>query len=194
MLEHKKSDGKELRDKAKAHTFGPLYGKNSGSKDEQKYYQAFKEKYHVCHSAQNSWVEEVLKTKRFRTATGLIFYWPDTEVTSSGFITNSNNIFNYPIQMFATADLAPTAVCLLWHQLYAEGMKSFLINEVHDSCVIEEAPDEGEKLGNLVEQTMTADVIDFMDKVIGFKIDFPIRIEQESHSHWGAELLDKTTV
>lgn len=177
------------RQSAKPHTFKPLYGGRSGTAAEKEYYQAFREKYHVCHATQNAWVEEVLKTKKLRTVTGLIFYWPNCEVKDHGYITHSQQIFDYPVQMFATADLAPTAVCLLWHSMKELKLESFLINEVHDSCVIEEKPEESEKLGNLITQVLSKDVIGFLEQVIKFKIDFPIRVDQESFDHWGSNLI-----
>lgn len=177
--------GKEIRDSSKADTFGPLYGKTSGSKAQQRYYAAFREKYNTCHTMQQNWVYEALKTKKLRTVTGLTFYFPDTQMQASGYITNSNSIFNYPIQMFATADLAPTAVCLLWHHMKAMGLKSFIINEVHDSVLIEESDDEREIVGNLVENCMSKYISGFIEQVIGYKINFPLTVEQASDSHWG---------
>jgi len=180
----KTTDGDRIRTNSKPHTFKPMYGGQSGSDAERAYYKAFREKYRVLNKTQKDWVYEVLKNKKLRTVTGLIFYWPDTKMTSSGYITNSNNIFDYPVQMFATADIAPTGVCLLWHCMKAEGMKSFLINEVHDSMVAEECPEESEKLGNLIEFCLSKYVVEFLKTVIGFEINYPINIEQKSCSHW----------
>lgn len=172
------------RQDAKKSTFKPLYGGFSGTKAEKEYYLAFREKYTQCYNTQMGWVYEVLKTKKLRTVTGLIFYFPDTEIQSSGYITNTSNIFNYPVQMFATADIAPTASCLLWHQMKVRGLNSFLINAVHDSVLVEENPDESVELGNLIENTLSKDVIGFLKKVIGFEINYPLTIEQSSNTHW----------
>ncbi len=172
------------RNNSKPHTFKPLYGGRSGSPAEQAYYQAFREKYHQCYKTQMDWVYEVLKTKKLRTASGLIFYWPDIRMERNGYITHTQQIFDYPVQSFATADIAPTGVCLLWHHMKVNQMKSFLINEVHDSVVLEQAPEESEKLGNLVEKCLSLEVVDFMEKVINFKITLPITVEQKVSQWW----------
>ena len=173
-----------IRDDAKRHTFKPLYGGTSGTKAERAYYQTFREKYWQCYKVQQGWVYEALKTKQLKTVSGLIFYFPDIHMESSGYITHQNQIFDYPVQMFATADIAPTGVCLLWHQLKARKLKSFLINEVHDSMVMEECPEESEEIGNLVTKALSNDVIGFLKQVIGFEINFPITVEQKVSQFW----------
>lgn len=172
------------RQDAKPHTFKPLYGGASGTKAEQTYYKWFKERYKGIDAMHNAWIEEVIRTKQLRTVTGLIFYWPNTDYTSSGYITNNESIRNYPVQMFATADISPTGVCLLWHELKARDMQSFIINEVHDSVIVEEEPSESELVGNLLEKCLSKDVVGFFEKVIGFNINYPLEIEQKVCSNW----------
>lgn len=172
------------RQDAKPDTFGPLYNKQNGTKEQKRYYEAFRKRYQKTYETQQGWVTEVLKTKQLRTVTGLIFYWPDTEYVAGGYIRNSTNIFNYPIQMFATADIAPTGVCLLWHYMKALGLKSFIINEVHDSVVIEENPEDAGLMGNLVEKALSKDIVEFLEKVLNYKINFPLEVEQKLSTHW----------
>jgi len=172
------------RQDAKSHTFKPLYGGTSGTKAEQTYYKWFKDRYRAIDAMHMRWIEEVIKTKQLRTVTGLIFYWPNADYTSSGYITNNESIRNYPVQMFATADISPTGVCLLWHELKARNLKSFIINEVHDSVIVEEEPNESEEVGNLLEKALSKDVVGFFKKVIGYDINYPLEVEQKSLSHW----------
>ena len=182
------------RQGAKPHTFKPLYGGRSGTKAEQAYYAAFREKYYQCYNTQMGWVYEVLKNKKLRTASGLILYFPDIQMQASGYITHSNQIFDYPVQMFATADLAPTASCLLWHHMKVRGLKSFLINEVHDSILLEENPEESKILEELVTQCLSVEIIPFLEQVIDYKINFPLTIEQTCNSHWDWELSNEKIV
>lgn len=175
---------KDTRQEAKAHTFKPLYGGTSGTKAEQKYYALFKEKYAGISAMHDAWIGEVVRTKQLRTVTGLIFYWPNCDYTSSGYIVNNESVRNYPIQMFATADIAPTGVCLLWHELKARGLESFIINEVHDSVILEEAPNESEEVGNLLEKCLSKDIVWFFRKLINFDINYPLEIEQKSMTNW----------
>lgn len=177
-------DGDELRTESKPHTFKPLYGGTSGTKKEQAYYSAFRLRYPDIDRMQNGWIKEVLDTKQLRTVTGLIFYWPDTAYTRSGYIQNTSSISNYPIQMFATADLSPTGVCILWHKMKALELKSFIINEVHDSVLAEQHPEEGVILRNLIDESLSKDVIEFFDKLIGFKLTFPFVAEQHEGDTW----------
>lgn len=175
------------RQEAKASTFKPLYGGSSGTEAEKRYYEAFKKKYCAIEDMQKGWTKEVLEKKQLRTVSGLIFYWPDTEYSSSGYLHNTSKIYNYPVQMFATADIAPTSTCLLWHHIKGLGLESFIINEVHDSVLLEENPKESEVLGNLVEQVLTKEIVSFLEKVINYKINYPLEIEQKSLSNWDWE-------
>lgn len=171
------------RHNAKPHTFKPLFGGNSGTKAEKAYYKAFREKYHEVYAMQERWVQTVLKTKKLRTVTGLTFYWPDTTVDGN-YITNTPSIFNYQIQMFATGDIAPMGTVLLWHHLKALNLKSFIINAVHDSVVLEEAPEESELVGNLMVEAMSKDIVWFFDKLIGFNLNYPMEIETKVNQWW----------
>src|SRR5207302_5590559 len=92
---------KTSRQNAKPHTFKPLYGGMSGTAAEKRYYAAFRAKYKGVYEEQTRWTWEVLNKKQLRIASGLIFYWPDTEISRSGYISNTSSIFNYPVQSFA---------------------------------------------------------------------------------------------
>lgn len=176
--------GEELRSDVKPHTFKPLYGGQSGTPNEVAYYEAFRKKYPQITEMQRGWVDEALETQQLRTATGLIFYFPGTEYTRSGYVQNSTNIMNYPVQMFATADIAPTGVALLWHNMKAHELKSFLIAEVHDSAVAEEHPDDKEIMEQLIPKCMAEDIVPFFKQVIGFDINYPMEVEYKLNTHW----------
>ena len=173
------------RQDAKSHTFKPLYGGSSGTKAEQTYYAAFKERYKGIAAAQEQWKTEVLKTKKLVIETGMIFYWPDTRITESGYITNSTSICNYPVQSFATADIIPIAVTYLWHRMRDSNLKSFITNTIHDSAIKEVCPDEVEKTRELSYQAFTADVYNYLKKI--FNIDFTVPLDAETvgYVHWG---------
>ena len=173
------------RQGAKAHTFKPLYGGSSGTEAEQRYYQAFKDKYPGVAGAQEEWKQTVLKTKQLRTVTGLIFYWPDTKMQASGYITNSTAICNYPVQMFATADIIPIAVTYLHHRMVAAKLKSFLTNTVHDSAISEVYPDERDVMKELYQYTFTTDVYNFLIKVFGIEFNVPLECDVKFTKNWG---------
>ena len=182
----KTTEGKALRYSAKQFTFGPMYGKVRGTPAQVKYFDAFRSKYQTMTDMQQGWVDEVLESpdNSLTTVTGLKFYFPGTQYTSNGYVTNSTNIKNYPIQMFATADISPTGVALWWHHMKSLELQSFLIAQVHDSGVAETHPDEIEIVKEVADRCMTVEVVDFLKKVIKFKINYPLETEIDVCEHW----------
>jgi DNA polymerase-1 len=176
---------KEKRNQAKAHTFKPLYGGKSGTDDEVRYYTAFREKYPDITAMQQGWVDECLEHQKFRMVTGLWIYFPGTQWNSDGtFVKNSTKILNLPVQQFATADIAPLGVTLLWHYMHVANLKSFLVNEVHDSCIAEVHPDEIEQFRDLAKSAMVDDMIEKMSSIIGFRIKYPMAVDVEVKTNW----------
>jgi len=175
---------KGIRTASKAHTFKPLYGGESGTESEQRYYRAFKDKHKDIAATQERWKREVLGTKKLKTVTGLEFSWPDTYMTRSGYITNSTSICNYPVQSFATADIMPIAITYLWHRIKAEGLRSFLVNTVHDSGIAEIHPEEVEKYSDIAELSFTSDVYTYLDTIYNIDFNVPLEAEVEIYTHW----------
>jgi DNA polymerase I len=183
-LAEKSPEREEVRNQAKSHTFKPLYGGQSGTDDEVRYYKAFREKYPDITRMQQGWVDECLKHQQLRMVTGLIVYFPGTEYTHTGFVKNSTKILNLPVQQFATADIAPLGITILWHYLHRNQMESFLINEVHDSGLAEIAPGEEETFTALAQRAMVDDMITKMEIITGFKINYPMQVDVKIKSHW----------
>jgi DNA polymerase I-like protein with 3'-5' exonuclease and polymerase domains len=171
------------RQDAKPFTFKPLYGGNSGTKRERAYYAAFRERYRGIYDTQMSWVYHVLEHKSLRTATGLTFYWPDTEVTSSGYITNTASIFNYPIQSFATADISQLSLVLCWH--FLRDMASFICNTVHDSGVVESPEEEVDKVKEIMVHCYTEEIYSVLDRLYNYRFDFPLGLGIKVGEFWG---------
>jgi len=65
-----------------------------------------------------------------------------------------------------------------------KGLKSFMVNEVHDSVIIEEAPEEHEIMQELSETCMTEKVVEYLKQVFDINYNYPLAIDQETHSHW----------
>jgi len=171
------------RQDAKPHTFKPLYGGQSGTPRERAYYAAFRERYHSIYDTQMSWVYSVLEHKALKTATGLVFYWPDTKVTKSGWITNTPSIFNYPIQMFATADISQLSMLLVWHSL--RGMASYISNTVHDSSVLECPSVELELVKEILVDAYTSRIYDTLLDLYGYSFSMPLGIGVKVGDFWG---------
>lgn len=175
---------KAQRQAAKPETFKPLYGGQSGTKAQRKYYAAFRKRYKDVYNTQTDWTLEVLKHGHLRIESGLIFYW-DVKQTKSGYITQTPSIFNYPVQSFATADIIPISLVYLWHMMHAAGLRSFIVNTVHDSVIAEIAPGEEEKFNELCKKAFTRDVFAYLRRVYSVEFVCPLGVETKLGDHWG---------
>ena len=86
------------RQDAKASTFAPLFGGGGKSDAQRAYAKAFKEKYKGIAETQKGWTYEVLADGCLRTPYGMIFHWPGTKMSVTGYIDNTTSIYNYPIK------------------------------------------------------------------------------------------------
>lgn len=173
------------RQEAKAHTFKPLYGGSSGTKAEQTYYSAFKEKYQGIASTQQGWIDRVLAGKKLKTTSGLTFYWKDTTISSSGYVSNTTAICNYPVQSFATAEIIPIAVTYFWHRLKRSKCDGFIVNTIHDSVVCEVPDDQRELFTELAVQSFNVDLLEYLRQVYNVDFNVPLSIGVKHGKHWG---------
>lgn len=176
---------KEIRTKAKADTFKPLYGGSSGTKAQQTYYEAFKQKHKGIVSWQEENIQTALSKGKFTIPSGLIFYFGGTRITDTGYITNTANICNYPVQSFATADIVPIGVTFFWHRIRAAGLKSFIVNTVHDSVIGEVHPDEIEEYDAIAKKAMEEDTLRVLKKLYNYEFTTPLEVEGEFFDNWG---------
>ena len=176
---------KEQRTAAKSETFKPMYGGESGTARQKAYYAAFREKYSGVYNAQQGWVASVLKDKQLVTPWGLVFYWPDTTMDSRGYVRNKANIFNYPIQSFATADIIPVSLVLSFWRCREQGINVRFVNTVHDSVCIEAAPEELDKLRKTLLVSWLRDTYRYLDRVYGIEMRVPLGVGLTTGRHWG---------
>ena len=172
------------RTPAKAHTFKPLFGGTSGTKDERRYYQAFREKYAAITATQDGWVHDALMSRMQVLPTGLILHWPNIKMTKSGYIEGNTSVRNYPIQNLATAEIIPIGVTYVWHHMKDRDMRSILINTVHDSMITDEDPSETEELNDITENAFSGEVVQYLDKVYNINFNVPLEVEAETATHW----------
>ena len=171
------------RTAAKEHTFKPLYGGNSGTPREVEYYEAFRKKYASVEATQKSWCLKVLNEGKLRIESGLVFYWPGTKMSRSGYIDNTPSIYNYPIQSFATADIIP--ISLVYTYWGAQHMDARIINTVHDSIVVDVAEECVEELKYVVKDAWLDKTYEFLDKVYGVRMTIPLAAGWKAGTHWG---------
>ena len=145
------------RQEAKSRTFAPLFGATQGSPAEVAYYNAFREKYKGIAAWHKRIEEEAILTKKIVSQSGREYAFPHCKRSKNGGATQRNRIRNYLVQGFATGDIVPWAVILIANALYLHGLRSKVINTVHDSCILDVHPDEttvapryvGQALGKL---------------------------------------------
>jgi DNA polymerase I-like protein with 3'-5' exonuclease and polymerase domains len=175
------------RQDAKAHTFKPLYGGQSGTVDEKRYYSFFRDKYAGITETQQGWIDEVLETGRLVTEWGMRYYWPDTTMDRSGYVKNTTSICNYPVQAFATAEIIPIALTSFWHRIQEEGLQMMIVNTVHDSIIVELPEEEVDDFHRLAQQCLIEDVYPYLEKVYGVKLTVPLGCGVMTGSHWGSK-------
>ena len=162
------------RQDAKAHTFKPLYGGVTGTEDEKRYYTKFLEKYKDIKTWHDRLQSEAIRYKRIKLPTGREYSFPYAERTPWGGSTYGTQIKNYPVQGFATADIVPLACINIYKLMKDKGVKSLLVNTVHDSIVADVYPGEEDVMSDIFNQG-TADVIPALKQY--YKIDFNVPLD-----------------
>jgi len=180
------------RQDAKPHTFKPLYGGTSGTPKEREYYAAFAKKYHQITDTQRGWTHKVLNDKRLVTEYGLVFHWPDCKMTQSGWIMYTTNIYNYPVQGFATAEIIPCAMICAWHRM--ADLESFLVNTVHDSIIAELHPDEVDVWHDVAKTCLIDDAYAMIQKLYSVSLTVPLGAGVMVDTHWASKAAKESEV
>jgi DNA polymerase I-like protein with 3'-5' exonuclease and polymerase domains len=171
------------RQDAKPHTFKPLYFGGSGTEAEKRYYQAFKDKYVQIAEWQQRNFATVLKTGRLTLPTGRQYDFPGTKRGPTGYVTNSTQIANWPVQGVATADFVPCVIILLSKALRRSGLLSKLILTVHDSIAFDVYPGERNALVRLIDDCFGA-LSDDIFRRYNYKINVPFAWEIKVGKNW----------
>jgi len=182
----------DMRQRAKADTFKPLFGGQSGSPAQRAYYSAFSKKYFGIADTQRSWANKVVENKKLVTEYGLIHYWPNCTMSSSGYISYTTSIYNYPVQGFATAEIIPLAIVCAWHRM--KDMESFLVNTVHDSIIAELHPDEVDAWHEIAQTCLIDDCYDVLHKLYNIDLTIPLGAGVMVSSHWGDKVAKDSEV
>lgn len=173
----------DQRQAAKPHTFKPVYGGTSGTKRERAYYAAFKERYHVLARKQDEWVMEVLQHKELVTEWGMRYYWPRARMSRDGYVNVKSQVYNYPVQAFATAEIIPIALAFFMQMI--QGHRIVVLNTVHDSVVCRVHVSETDFFVKTAVDVWHK-VYAYLAKVYGIT-DFyiPLGTEVVLGTHWG---------
>ena len=174
---------KDERTMAKAHTFKPLYGGTHGTPNEMAYYRDFMDKYPRLAKWHEDLQAEAITEGSVTLYTGQQFAFPGTERLASGAASNAPAIKNYPVQGLAGGCIMPLALIRLQSAFSKKGIKSLIINTVHDSVVIDVYPGEEDIVSKLAHRAMS-DVTSTFESYYDVKWEVPFGVDLEMGYNW----------
>ncbi len=172
------------RQEAKKSTFRPLYGGSSGSPALVAYCEYFKNKYQGVSQTQRNWALRCVDKKQFTTPYGMTFFFPEAKMNRRGYINKTTQIYNFPVQGFATGEIIPIALVYFWHR--TRGMRVRIFSTIHDSIAAKIHKDDIEEAKLVAKQCFTYDVYEFLNRVYHYKFHVPLGLEFKSGDHWGS--------
>jgi DNA polymerase-1 len=171
------------RQEAKAKTFRPLYGGSSGSPAMVAYCEYFKDRYKGVADTQRSWALRCVDKKQFTTPYGMTFFFPDAKMNRRGYINKTTQIYNFPVQGFATGEIIPIALIYFWHR--TRDMRVRIFSTIHDSVAAKCHKDEVDEVKLIAKQCFTYDVYEFLERVYHYHFHVPLGLGWKAGSHWG---------
>lgn len=170
------------RQEAKAYTFKPLYGGTRGHKAVVDYCEAFRAKYQGIATTQSNWTIEAFNNKKLRTPYGMIFYWPDIKMNRGGHVDKMTEIYNYPVQGFATAEIIPIALVFFWHR--TRNLPVEILNTIHDSIISRFHYSVRKEYEEISKHCLTHDVYNFLRDVYNYTFTVPLGVGVKIGTHW----------
>ena len=184
---------KVWRQMGKPDTFKPLYGGTRGTPEQERYYASFAERYAGVSAEQENWLAEVLATGKLTTPWGMTFKW-DVYMNSNGMAMNKKThkpvgpqVFNYPVQNLATAEIVPIAITTLYRRIRDEGLDVKLVNTIHDSVIafVKDDPETIRRYRELASECFTTAVYDHLKLLYGIDFNVPLGMEMVIGKFWG---------
>ena len=124
----------------------------------------------------------VLDNGIVQTPSGRQYYFANAKRTRNGRITNYTQVVNYPIQGFGS-ELTVLACIRALERFKRAGLTSKLILTVHDSIVVDVAPDELESVKNILKDAME-NVPEEVKKRFCYDMLLPVSVEVEAGKNW----------
>ena len=171
------------RGPAKASTFRPLYGGSQVTFAQRIYFQELFAKYAGVFNWHKKLQDEALEKEIITTATGRQFAFPNVYRTKQGNASAKTQIVNYPVQSVATAEIVPLGVILLHKQLRERGLKSLVINTIHDSVIVDCHPEEIEEVKQ-ISSICLVKAQDEAEKRFGLDKFIPLEVEMSIGNNW----------
>lgn len=183
---------KQWRQEGKPDTFKPLYGGTKGTPAQERYYKAFAERYKGVAAEQENWLAEVLTTGELKTAWGMRFRW-DTYVNNRGVAMNKRThkpvgpqVFNYPVQNLATAEIVPIAITALYRECKAANLDVVFVNTIHDSVIVYIRDDFATRdhFRQIAERCFTEAVYEHLRYIYQVEFNVPLGMEMVVGEFW----------
>lgn len=176
-----KGDPKEDRQKAKAETFGPLYGKITD----------WTKQFYILFPGIAKWHEDLMveaaTNKETVTPSGRIYAWPFAEryVDRKGNILTRGHtqIKNYSVQGFATGDLVLLVIMDVMDYLRKHNAKSKLCIQVHDSALVDAHPSEFQLVEDAFKYGFDR-VYESAKEMFGIDINVPLAFDLDWGVNW----------
>lgn len=178
------------RQQAKASTFAPLYGGMGKTKAEQEYCKFFKEKYEGVSNTQFQWSMIVAMGKELILPYGMRYYWPDAKIVGKGRVNKSTEIYNFPVQGLATAEIIPIALVHFWHRIKDEPI--VILNTIHDSIICKVHKDAVDTYCTIAKQSLTTDVYKYLDEVYSYSFKVPLGLGVKLSRNWSDTKQERT--
>ena len=147
------------------------------------YYKAFVEKYKKLGEWHEALQTEAISESSISMHTGQQFAFPDTKRLNSGSASNAPAIKNYPVQGIAGGCIVPLALITLTNSFATAGLKSLIVNTVHDSIVIDVFPGEEFICATLTHDAMTG-VPKVYEELYNVKWTVPLDVDVEIGQNW----------
>lgn len=170
------------RQEAKAKTFRPLYGGGSGSKALMEYCEYFKDKYKGISGMQAEWAKKCADQKQYTTPYGMTFYFPAV-LQRTGYITFTTQIYNFPIQGFATGEIIPLALVYFWHS--TRNLRCDIFVTIHDSIDARVHKEDVEQVNEIAKECLTTYVYRHLENTYNYKMKTPLGLGAKAGKHWG---------
>lgn len=171
------------RQEAKRLTFTPLYGGNGQTPAEKEYCNFFREKYQGIAEEQRRWELLAMERKSVRTKYGMVFYWPNARAQRDGTANCRREVYNYPVQGFATGEIIPIALILFWQLSNPATMR--LVNTIHDSIVAIVKKGHEQEFTELAEFCFTRGVLAMLKAHYEQDFVVPLGVGVKTATHWG---------
>lgn len=170
-------EGKEGRQRAKAETFGPLYGKIT------KYTEYFYQQFPGIQAWHTRLMDEAVTNKQTVSPLGRIYAFPGAKRLANGLVAGHTQIKNYSVQGMGWDIMAMVLVDIYW-RMQERKLKSLLILTVHDSLLADCYPGEEEAVRQCFQEGF-GNINNLLKQRFNVISDMPFDYEIGSGRSWG---------